>query len=257
MKILDLCHCEGIGADGYTRAGFEVFGVDMDENRLAHSPHRTWLGDIFDFLTYCTHLDEFDAIHASPPCQGYSRGNAGKETDWPKLIPAVREALVATGKPYVIENVLDAGPEMVDPVLLCGCMFSLTAPDADGVTLHLQRPRLFETNWGLTAPGPCEGEGRPRREHPSQEHVAGVYGGSRRAKREKGETLAEVAPRDRHEAKYVRKGGYVPRSKEVAARLLGVDRDVTWQGLKECIPPAYTEYIGLRLAAHLAAERAA
>lgn len=256
LEILDLFCCEGCAAVGYWKAGFVPTGVDLDLSRLRYYPFASELGDAIDFAL-SPRAARFDAIHASPPCQAYSRGNAGRETAWPKLIPAVREALRSTGKPFVIENVLDAGPDMIDPVLLCGCMFDLQAQDADGVTLHLQRPRLFETNWGLTAPRVCEGEGRPRREHPSQEHVAGVYGGSRRAKRREGESLAEVAPRDRHAAKHVRKGGYVPRSKEVAGRLLGVSHPTTWQGLKESVPPAYTEHIGTQLLAHIRSEAAA
>ena len=260
VNVLDLFACEGIGGSGYTEAGFGVWAVDMDKNRLKYNPAPSHHGDALKALETLLSgrwlwfdnavplmLQDFDAIHASPPCQAYSRGNAGKETDWPKLIPEVREALKATGKPYVIENVLDAGPEMKNPTLLCGCMFNLGALDEDWAVLHLQRPRLFETNWQLGTPAVCEGEGRPRREHPSQEHVAGVYGGSRRAKRLPGETLPEVAPRDRHAAKHVRKGGYVPRSKGVAERLLGVTHGTTWQGLKECIPPAYTKWIGGQL----------
>jgi hypothetical protein len=77
---------------------------------------------------------------------------------------------------------------MVDPVALCGCMFDLSTIDTDGIRIHLKRERLFETNWGLTAPQPCD--------HAGIEWFAGAYGGARR---------------DKYEAKYVRKGGYVPR----------------------------------------------
>jgi len=245
--LLDLFGCEGIGAWGYARAGFAVTGVDLDKNRLKHYPFEHHLADAIEFVK--EHGHEFDAIHASPPCQGYSRGNAGKETDWPLLISEVREALEATGKPYVIENVRDAAWDMRNPVLLCGCMFDLSVLDftctspgqhagtcdtENGVTVHLERGRLFETNWGMTAPRPCEGEGQPRNNHPSHEWVAGAYGGARR---------------DKYEARYIRKGGYVPPSKELVEELLGVEHKVTWQGLKECIPPAYTEWIGRQLIA--------
>lgn len=90
---------------------------------------------------------------------------------------------------------------MLDPVLLCGRMFDLGAEDADGEWLTLDRHRLFETNWGLAAPGHAPHQ-------PAT--VAGVYGGSRRAKRYEGESLAEVAPRDRYAAKYERRGGMCP-----------------------------------------------
>jgi len=221
-RLLDLFCCEGGAAVGYARAGFEVVGVDLEGKFARRYPFEFHQGDAIEFVK--AHGHEFDAIHASPPCQGYTRGNAGRETKWPKLIPQTREALESTGKPYIIENVKDAGPHMVDPVGLCGCMFDLSTIDTDGIQIHLQRLRLFETNWGLAAPRACD--------HSAHEWVAGAYGGARRNK---------------YEAKYVRKGGYVPPDKEVVKRLLGIGHDMTWNSLYESIPPAYTEHIGRQL----------
>ncbi|MFC5676036.1 DNA cytosine methyltransferase [Aeromicrobium endophyticum] len=259
-KVLDLFACEGGASEGYRRAGFDVYAVDLDENRLKRNPSAKHLGDALAVLralidyeaVWFTHPDgqrerlylrDFVFGHASPPCQGYTRGNAGKVTAWPKLIPDVRAQFVDSGLPYVIENVRDAGPEMVDPVGLCGCMFDLRANDVDGEPLLLTRWRLFETNFPMSAPRECD--------H-SSGWIAGAYGGSRRAKREDGESLAAVAPRDRHEARYVRKGGYVPRSREVLKALLGIDHDMTLRGLHESIPPAYAEHVGRELLASLA-----
>lgn len=240
-RALDLFCCQGGAGTGYHRAGYDVYGIDLVAQprypfpflrmdaltalRLLLAGHRLpfthpdgtveWLG-----------LADFDAIHASPPCQGYTRGNAGKVTAWPKLIPDVRALVILTGLPYVIENVKDAGPHMVEPVALCGCMFDLSTLDTDGVTIHLQRLRLFESNTPLTAPRPCD--------HSAHQWVAGAYGGARR---------------DKYEAKYVRKGGYVPRSKDVVKALLGIEHDMTWKGLFESIPPAFTEHIGAQILA--------
>ena len=104
------------------------------------------------------------------------------------------------------------------------------------IRIHLKRERIFETGGGftLTAPRPCN--------HDGIEWWAGAYGGARR---------------DKYEAKYVRKGGYVPPNKDVVKALLGVEHDMTWQGLFECIPPRYAEHVGSQLLAHLATEAAA
>jgi DNA (cytosine-5)-methyltransferase 1 len=238
-RLLDLFACEGGASVGYARAGFEVYAIDLDANRLKHNPHRYGVWDAFEFLDELGAwivADEYDAIHASPPCQGYTRGNAGRETAWPKLIPAVRDALDATGLPYVIENVTDAAPEMLNPVALCGCMFDLSTIDDDGIRIHLKRERMFETGGGfqLTAPRPCN--------HDGIEWWAGAYGGARR---------------DKYEAKYIRKGGYVPPNKDIVKALLGVEHDMTWQGLFECIPPAYSQHVGTQLLAHISQEAAA
>lgn len=219
MRVLDLFCCEGGAAAGYARAGFEVVGVDMAARCAKWYPYEFHQGDALAFAL--EHGREFDLIHASPPCQGYTRGNAGKETKWPKLIPAVREVLRGVGVPFVIENVEDAAPHMIAPVSLCGCMFNLTTPDADGTMLHLRRVRLFETSWLMVQP--------QHTTHRRDIQWAGAYGGARR---------------DKTEARTIRKGGYVPPDKDVVKRLLGIEHDMTWKGLFECLPPAFTEYVG-------------
>ena len=85
----------------------------------------------------------FDVIHASPPCQNYCWGttkarNQGKT--YPDLIKPTRELLVASGKPYVIENVPTA--PLIYPTYLEGTMFGL----------NVLRRRGFETNWWLPQP---------------------------------------------------------------------------------------------------------
>jgi DNA (cytosine-5)-methyltransferase 1 len=228
MRLLETHACQGGATAGYLRAGWDVTVVDIDTRHARYNP-----GDlvIADAATYIReHGREYDAIHASPPCKWYTRGNAarrgsdGHESAWSRSIPDIRDAIESTGKPYVIENVADAAWDMIDPITLCGCMFDLSTIDADGVRIHLQRARLFETNWGLRAPRACD--------HSAHEWVAGAYGGARR---------------DKYEARYIRKGGYVPPDKEVVKALLGVEHDMTWNGLYECLPPAYTEFIGSEL----------
>ena len=98
------------------------------------------------------HGHEYDAIHASPPCQKYSLSamqHRLKGKIYPDLISATREALVLSGRPYVIENV--PGAPLINPITLCGSMFQA----ANGGILRTYRHRLFESNIPLTAPK-CE-----------------------------------------------------------------------------------------------------
>ena len=235
-RLLETHGCQGGAHAGYVRAGWDVTGVDINDNHARYYPGELIIADAATYIR--EHGHEYDAGHSSPPCQWYTRGNAkGRATGnskWSRSIPEIREAWESVGIPYTIENVTDAGWDMLNPVALCGCMFDLSTVDTDGIRIHLKRERLFETNWDMTAPRPCDHEGI--------EWWAGAYGGARR---------------DKHEAKYVRKGGYVPREKSVVKALLGVEHDMTWNGLFECLPPAYTEHIGTQLLAAIGSEVAA
>lgn len=131
-RLLDLfCKAGGAGM-GYHRAGFDVTGIDHESQ--PNYPFTFIQADALEYLA--THGKEFDAIHASPPCQAYSRATAwrGNRKDHPDLIQQTRELLHATGKPYIIENVQEARSYLRDPIMLCGTMFGL----------RLQRHRYFE-----------------------------------------------------------------------------------------------------------------
>ena len=136
LRLLDLFCGAGGAAMGYSRAGFEVVGVDIKPQ-----PHYPFEFHQADALTYP--LEGFDAYHASPPCQGYSIMRNlpwNKEREYPLLIDPTREILKGTGKPYVIENVAGAH---LDAGYLCGMMFGL------GFYNH----RLFETSFFWMQPG--------------------------------------------------------------------------------------------------------
>lgn len=138
MRLLDLYSGAGGSAVGYNRAGFdEIVGVDIAPQK--HYPFAFVLGDAIE---YCRlHGREFDAIHASPPCQKYSSmGHVQKDRQYPDLVAPTREALIATGKPYIIENVV--GAPLREPIVLCGTMFGL----------RTYRHRLFESNVILVVP---------------------------------------------------------------------------------------------------------
>lgn len=235
--LLDLCCCEGGAAMGYFLAGFDVVGVDREPRFAKRYPFEFHAADALEFVR--EHGHEFDAIHASWPCQAYTIATAGNlpaRDKYDRLIEAGRDALEATGLPWVMENVEGARAELRDPVMLCGRMFDLRAEDEDGYPLVLNRHRLFESNVHLAAP-----------EHPTHgsEQVAGVYGGARRSSKP-GATPAD----DRHAARYERHGGYVPRSKRVQQQLLGIDW-MTVKGMQESLPPAYTQHVGAQLIQHV------
>jgi len=232
-RLLDLFAGEGGAGMGYHRAGFDVFGVDNAPARLKHYPFESHQGDAIEYLL--AHGHEYDAIHASPPCTGYTRGTVAvpdRLTRYDRLIAATREALLIIGKPYVIENVEDARPELRGPLTLCGAEFGLTAIDSDGTPLRVKRHRLFESSVFLFGAGGCW--------HDRGIQVAGAYSGARR---------------DKLEAKNIRHGGYVP-SADVQRALLRTP----WMSEKGCqlsIPPAYTEHIGAQLLAHIESEAVA
>lgn len=212
-RLLDLFSGAGGAAFGYMRAGFHVTGVDIN-------PQPRYRGDAFvqgDALEYvAAHGHEFDVIHASPPCQAHSvlgavwRGWSDYDDRHPDLVPITRQTLIATGKPYIIENVVGAPLEY--PVLLCGAMFGL----------KVYRHRLFETSFFMLAPWhvphndkcPAVGRGISPKGFISVTGDGGFGMG---------------------------KGGMA-----YARQAMGIE----WMSRKElsqAIPPAYTEYIGRHL----------
>ena len=130
-RILDLFCGAGGAAMGYSRAGFDVTGVD-----IRPQPRYPFAFVRADALTFP--LDGFDAIHASPPCQKWSIAAKYKGTahTHPDLLTPTRPRLEASGIPWVIENV--PGAPLRADFLLCGCMFDLPG---------LRRERWFETSW--------------------------------------------------------------------------------------------------------------
>lgn len=139
LKCLDLYCSAGGAGEGYKLAGFEVTGVDIVEQ--SKNPHKFILSDAIEYAE--RHGHEYDFIHASPPCQAYTKASkqwrkAGKE--YPDLIAKTREVLEKLGKPYVIENVPDS--PLINPIKLNGSFF--------GIKVH--RPRLFESNFELPQP---------------------------------------------------------------------------------------------------------
>lgn len=214
-RLLDLFCGAGGAATGYDRAGFKVVGIDSLPQ--PHYPFDFIQADALEFVARSGR--DFDVIHASPPCQSYSdlalRNNNADA--WPRLIEPVREALRATGRPYVIENV-DGAP-LLDPLVLCGTQFP---------GLRVLRHRLFETS----SPIPALPHGR----HPL------VFTYDRRkyhyGKLDPDTSFVQVT------------GGGNCTVANARAAMGGLD----WMNkreLNEAIPPPYTEYVGSYLLARL------
>lgn len=214
-RLLDLFCGAGGAAMGYQRAGFDVVGVD---NRpQPHYPFEFIQADALEFVR--EHGAGFDAIHASPPCQAYTimrnvnRAQGRVKRQHPMLIGETRTALEATGKPWVIENV--QGAPLQTQVIMCGHSLGLT---------KLARHRHFESNIILFCP-PCT--------HRRVAGLIGVYGQKPDGRR--------VGPTNKA---YL--STWAASSIAEASAAMGIDW-MTWEELREAIPPSYTEYIGRQL----------
>jgi DNA (cytosine-5)-methyltransferase 1 len=216
-KALDLFCGAGGASMGLHRAGFDVTGVDINDQ-----PRYPFKFRIADALRYP--LEGFDFIWASPPCQAFTSmrflgKNAGVGA--PDLVDSVRQRLVTSGATYVIENVV--GAPLGRSIRLCGSSFGL------GVRRH----RMFESNFLIFArpcqhtdawPVPVFGDGRFSRQEKRKRAIA-VYGdhpqqpGDKTYRCNRARTLAE------------------------GQEAMGIDW-MEWKPLTQAIPPAYSEFIG-------------
>lgn len=202
-RLLDLFSCAGGAGMGYHRAGFEVVGIDIDPQ-----PNYPFEFIQSDALEYCRqHWQEFDAIHASPPCQGHSvtKNMSGRENDG--FLEATRELLQEIGLPYVIENT--PGAEMFDYIKLRGDMFGL----------QVLRMRYFESNCIIIAP-------------PMPKKVGRTSGN--------GKSYSTL-----DDAEFITVAGHNYRFSD-GCRAMDIFW-MTQSELSQSIPPAYTEYIGKQL----------
>lgn len=233
-KLLDLFCCAGGAAKGYEDAGFDVYCVDIDPQ--PNNPFWFNQGNAIEVLTTLLEgggvvfmhrlpdafgatdrveldflrLSDFTAIHASPPCQGYTNLNNHDKTKWLRLIEPVRFLLEMAGLPFVIENV--QGAPVRRDLTLCGEMFGL------GVIRH----RYFELGgWSMEAPAHVPHRGR----------VAGWRHG--------------VYYDGPYVAPYGNGGGKGTVKQWQDA--MGIDWTNVRRELAEAIPPAYAEFIGAQL----------
>jgi len=227
-RLLDLYCCQGGAATGYDRAGFEVVGVDTEpQPRYPFEFVRADALTVLDtFDEFCWAHGDFDAIHASPPCQDHSptRDFGGDHgTGW--LLAATLERLHGFPVPWIVENVAGSPLPHQDDLFgssgltLCGCMFS----ELRGL---LYEDRLFEASFGIPQPG----------------HVLHQWPQTKMGRQPKPGECMQLT-------------GHFSDAEEGRRRMRApwMNRD----GLAQAIPPAFTEYIGTRLLEHLTAEAAA
>lgn len=236
---------------GYHRAGFDVVGVDNRPQK--NYPFEIHQADAIEFIR--EHGHEYDAIHASPPCQGYSRMRHLpwlKDREYPMLIEATREALESTGRLWVIENVEDA--PLLNGITLCGVMFGL----------KVYRHRKFESNILLLAPPHQKhrvviGAGRMlnNRQKPNAEGWVSLPGKSG------GQDLNDDGTPNpgKDRARLRRDDGIVVAAGhfagvDAAKAAMGIDW-MTRDELSQAIPPDFTEFLGRQLLAALSYRGAA
>lgn len=207
---LDLFCCAGGVAKGLHAAGFDVYGVDIRPQ--PHYPFEFKQANALE-----QDVEGFYFIWASPPCQAHTTlnkmHNAKQHID---LIPETRAKLVASGIPWVMENV-PLAPLRKD-LMLCGSMFDLGCAGAE-----LRRHRNFEFSWG--------GQAQPQCQHGRQPRVIGVYGGHGRDRRRRTVNTQDFSIEMRREA-----------------------MGISWMNgteLSQAIPPAYAEYIGRLAMRHI------
>lgn len=143
INMLDLFCNAGAGAIGYWQASNEheyalnITGVDIVKQ--PRYPFKYIVDDAIKYFHENAKL--YDCFHASPPCQGYSCTWHMHKKLYPDLVSEIRKMFIASGKPWIIENV--EGAPLINPIKLTGKMFNL----------NLKRNRLFESNFFIPMPG--------------------------------------------------------------------------------------------------------
>jgi DNA (cytosine-5)-methyltransferase 1 len=229
LRLLDLFCGAGGCARGYADVGFQVVGVDLAPQK--HYPYEFHQADAMRVLQTLIDggcwegytLKDFSMIHASPPCQEFSKTRQFRNIHRvvkirPMLLEPVYRLLRVSGLPWVIENV--EGAPMPDAIELCGCSFGLP----------LLRHRWFASSEMLFAPAHYA--------HP--EGFFNVVGGSVRGYGCFSSKKTYVGKDGREKR---REGTY---RKQIGQLAMGIDW-MTVKEMSEAVPPAYTRWIGAQL----------
>jgi len=228
MRVLDLFCGAGMAAEGYVAAGFVPFGTDIRPQ--SNYPYEFKQGNALEILKDLEFVRSFDLIHASPPCQKHTRAqhlrNAqGGKSKYEDLLTPTLALLRASGVPWVVENVPGA-PGMENAVVECGSSYGL----------KVRRHRLFLSDQIPLVRSKCN--------HKAQGKPIGVY-------HVMGDTCKGVCSKT---GKLVI-GGSTAKTLEEGLWAMGVNRNISWNELKEGFPPAYTRHIGEQAMAWLKARK--
>ncbi|MFB7114064.1 DNA methylase [Streptomyces sp. NPDC056291] len=217
-RIADLYCCAGGAGWGYYLTGrFYPEGYDIVDRPNYPCPFNR--ADAIETLRRIIAGDiVVDAVHASPPCQSKCTLNKGTNKrfafNYADYYDETKELMDATGLPGVIEN-----PSARPDVVLCGEMFGL------GVLRH----RKFElVNWTT--------DFSYKRDHVKHRgRVRGYRHG------------------EWHDGPYIAAYGNGGDKGTVAEmqEAMGITWTDVREELTEAIPPAYTKWVGERLAVHL------
>lgn len=226
-KLLDLFCGAGGCAMGYSRAGFEVVGVDHETQ--PNYPFEFIKADALMFLRCMMEdcpednggmaISDFAVIHASPPCQVHSAakriGNGRPEHR--DYLPQTLALLEKAGRPWVVENV--PGAPLFPSLVLCRTQFGLP----------LRRHRLFASSHLLMLPAnPCL--------HRDGDYT--VFGHAVQRCGSKGKPYQDASGRTHWRQ--------LRRPLKEGQEAMGID----WMNraeLSQAIPPVFTEFIGKQL----------
>jgi DNA (cytosine-5)-methyltransferase 1 len=207
--LIDFFSKAGGAAMGYHRAGFEVISIDIEPQ--PRNPFTFIQADAF--AVFETAIEHADAIHGSPECRDHTplTSRAGiTGTGW--QLARFIELCEASGKPYVVENVMAAQfpAEYPSNLVLCADRH---------FGLRTVRHRQFR----------CSGFQVPQPDHPGgwSSHSAPTATRKRYGMWDKGF----------HASVTGNIGTYV------GPEAMGID----WMNgneLSQAIPPAYTEFVG-------------
>jgi DNA (cytosine-5)-methyltransferase 1 len=215
MRLLDLFCGVGGASMGYSQAGFEVVGVDIH-----HQPDYPFEFKLSDCLELSDDfIAEFDVIHASPPCQHFTKyNNTGKDfkKHYEDLLVPTRDLLSKSNKITIMENVV--GAPLINPIKLCGSMFGL----------DVQRHRLFESNQEYLEQPKCDHSVWESNRFPGGRSIQ--YGGHARFPCR---ATVEIGRWN------------IPL--KVQQEAMGIDWTKNLKSISEAVPPAYTRFLGIQI----------